>query len=38
MSQLLINEYLNELETLKRVSGTNTEQVIRAAFRNLLRS
>lgn len=38
MSQHLINEYLNELETLRRVSGTSTEQVIRAAFRNLLRN
>lgn len=37
MSQHLINEYLNELEVLKRVSGTSTEQVIRAAFRQLLR-
>ena len=37
MSQLLFNEYLNELDVLKRVSGTKTEQVIRAAFRQLLR-
>ena len=37
MSQLLINEYLNELETLKRVSGTNRESVVREAFKDLLR-
>jgi len=37
MSQLLINEYLNELATLKRVSGANRESVVREAFKDLLK-
>ncbi len=37
MSQLLINEYLNELETLRRVSGSARETVIREAFKDLLK-
>jgi len=37
MSQLLIQQYLNQLETLKRVSGTNRESVVREAFKNLLK-
>jgi len=37
MSQLLINEYLNELATLKRVSGAARESVVREAFKDLLK-
>ena len=37
MSQLLINEYLNELATLKRVSGAQRESVVREAFKDLLK-
>lgn len=37
MSQLLINEYLNELATLKRVSGVVRESVVREAFKDLLK-
>jgi predicted helicase len=38
MSQLLINQYLNELATLKRVSGANRESVVREAFKDLLKA
>lgn len=38
MSQLLINTYLNELATLKRVSGRTNESVVREAFKDLLKS
>ena len=37
MSQLLIQQYLNQLETLKRVSGTQRESVVREAFKDLLK-
>jgi predicted helicase len=37
MSQILINAYLTEIDRLRRVSGTNTEQVIREAFKDLLK-
>ncbi len=38
MSQILINAYLTEIDRLRRVSGTNTEQVIREAFKDLLKA
>lgn len=38
MSQLLINQYLNDLATLRRVSGTNRETVVREAFKDLLKA
>lgn len=38
MSQHLINQYLNELDSLKKVSGTLNEQTIREAFKDLLKS
>jgi hypothetical protein len=38
MSQLLINQYLNELQTLRRVSGSSRESVIREAFKTLLKN
>lgn len=37
MSQILIQQYLNELSDLRRVSGTNREQVVREAFKTLLK-
>jgi hypothetical protein len=37
MSQLLIQDYLNELQTLRRVSGTSRESVVREAFKTLLK-
>jgi hypothetical protein len=37
LSSLLINQYLNELETLRRVSGTSRESVVREAFKTLLK-
>ena len=37
MSQLLIQRYLNELQTLRRVSGTSRETVVREAFKSLLK-
>jgi predicted helicase len=38
LSQLLINKYLGELATLKRVSGTHRESVVREAFKDLLKA
>src|SRR5258708_5981164 len=37
MSLLLIQQYLNQLATLKRVSGTTRESVVREAFKDLLK-
>ena len=37
MSQILINEYLKQLDVLKKVSGTNRESVVREAFKDLLK-
>ncbi len=37
MSQVLIQQYLNELSTLKKVSGTTRESVVREAFKDLLK-
>lgn len=37
MSQLLIQRYLNELDVLRRVSGTQRESVVREAFKTLLK-
>jgi len=37
MSQVLIQKYLNDLEDLRRVSGTNRESVVREAFKDLLK-
>ena len=37
MSQVLINEYLKQLDVLKKVSGTNRESVVREAFKDLLK-
>ncbi len=37
MSQLLIQQYLNQLAVLKKVSGTTRESVVREAFKDLLK-
>jgi len=37
MSQLLINQYLGELDRLRRVSGATRESVVREAFKDLLK-
>ena len=37
MSQLLIQQYLNHLETLRRLSGSQRESVVREAFKDLLK-
>jgi predicted helicase len=38
MSQLLINQFLNDLDRLRTVSGTNRETVVREAFKDLLKN
>jgi predicted helicase len=38
MSQHLVNQYLNELDRLKKVSGSLNEQTVREAFKDLLKS
>jgi predicted helicase len=38
VSQILIQQYLNELQDLRRVSGTTRESVVREAFKDLLKS
>jgi hypothetical protein len=37
MSQILIQQYLNELSDLRRVSGSARESVVREAFKTLLK-
>ena len=37
MSQILIQQYLNELQDLRRVAGTTRESVVREAFKDLLK-
>ena len=37
MGQLLIQQYLNQLRDLRRVSGTRRETVVREAFKDLLK-
>ncbi len=38
MSQILINSYLSELDRIKRISGSLSEQIIREAFKDLLKT
>jgi hypothetical protein len=38
LSQLLINQYLADLDRLRRVSGANRESVVREAFKDLLKA
>ena len=33
MSQLLINDYLRQLDVIKKVSGSQRETIVREAFR-----
>jgi predicted helicase len=37
MSQLLINEYLRQLDVIKKVSGSTRETIVREAFKDLLK-
>ena len=37
MSQQFIQDYLNDLDILKKVSGTSRESVVREAFKDLLK-
>jgi hypothetical protein len=37
VSQLLIQSYLNDLQTLRRYSGSSRESVVREAFKTLLK-
>ena len=38
MSQTLINYYLNQLASLKKLSGSHRESVLREALKDLLKS
>jgi hypothetical protein len=38
LSQLLIQQYLNDLAKLRKVAGTNRETVVREAFKDLLKT
>lgn len=38
MSQALINDYLAELDRLKKVSGSSRETILREAFKDLLKA
>jgi predicted helicase len=38
MSQLLIQHYLNDLDLIKQISGSNRETVVREAFKDLLKN
>ena len=38
MSQILINEYLKQLDTLKKISGSQRETIVREAFKDLLKA
>lgn len=38
MSQVLINQYLAQLDVLKKVGGTQRESVVREAFKDLLKA
>lgn len=38
MSQILINQYLSELDRIKVMSGSLSEQIIREAFKDLLKT
>ena len=37
-SQILINDYLKQLDIIKKVSGTRRETVVREAFKDLLKA
>nr|MDP2189773.1 type ISP restriction/modification enzyme [Rhodoferax sp.] len=38
MSQLLINDYLKQLDIIKKVSGSQRETIVREAFKDLLKN
>ncbi len=38
MSQLLINDYLRQLDLIKKVSGSQRETIVREAFKDLLKT
>ncbi|MGB9429100.1 MAG: hypothetical protein WCC11_04370 [Gammaproteobacteria bacterium] len=38
MSQILIQQYLNDLQDLRKVAGTGRESVVREAFKDLLKN
>src|SRR5665647_656058 len=38
MSQLLINDYLKQLDLIKKVSGSSRETIVREAFKDLLKA
>ena len=38
MSQILINDYLNQLDIIKKVSGSQRETIVREAFKDLLKA
>jgi predicted helicase len=38
MSQLLINDYLKQLDIIKKVSGSRRETIVREAFKDLLKA
>ena len=38
MSQILINEYLKQLDIIRRVSGSQRETIVREAFKDLLKN
>ena len=38
MSQLLINDYLQQLDVIKKISGSQRETIVREAFKDLLKA
>ena len=38
MSQLLINDYLRQLDIIKKASGSARETIVREAFKDLLKA
>ncbi|MEQ1556123.1 MAG: DNA methyltransferase, partial [Gallionella sp.] len=38
MSQLLINDYLKQLDLIKKISGSRRETIVREAFKDLLKA
>ena len=38
MSQILINDYLRQLDVIKKASGSQRETIVREAFKNLLKN
>lgn len=38
MSQVLINDYLKQLDIIKKASGSSRETIVREAFKDLLKA